>query len=69
VEANVLVPRIMSRQVGLSPLAVVIALLLGADWFGLPGAILAIPTAAIASAVVLEIRSPTEKPVAAQNRK
>lgn len=69
VEANVLVPRIMSRQVGLSPLAVVVALLLGADWFGLPGAILAIPTAAIASAIVLEIRSPTEKPVTAQNRK
>jgi predicted PurR-regulated permease PerM len=69
VEANVLVPRIMSRQVGLSPLAVVIALLLGADWFGLPGAILAIPTAAIASAIVLEIRSPTEKPATAQNRK
>jgi len=69
IEANVLVPRIMSRQVGLSPLAVVIALLIAADWFGLPGAILAIPTAAIGSAVILELRSPTERPAAPQNRK
>jgi predicted PurR-regulated permease PerM len=69
IEANVLVPRIMSRQVGLSPLAVVVALLLAADWFGLPGAILAIPTTAIASAIILELRSPTEKLAPAQNRK
>jgi predicted PurR-regulated permease PerM len=54
VESNVLVPKIMERQVGLSSLAVFVALLLGAEWFGLAGAILAIPTTAIAAAVIEE---------------
>jgi len=54
-EANVLVPKIMERRVGVSPVAVVIALLVGADLYGLFGAILAIPTAAILSIVVEDI--------------
>jgi predicted PurR-regulated permease PerM len=57
-DTNVLMPRIMGRQVGLSSLAVFIAVLLGAEWFGLTGALLAIPTTAIVSAVVEELRSP-----------
>jgi len=58
VEANILVPKIMERQVGLSSLAVFIALLVGAEWFSIVGAILAIPTAAIAAAIVEELRKP-----------
>jgi predicted PurR-regulated permease PerM len=46
-EANVLVPKIMERQVGVSAVAVIVALLIGAELSGLVGAILAIPTAAI----------------------
>jgi predicted PurR-regulated permease PerM len=57
-DTNLLIPRIMGRQVGLSSLAVFVAVLLGAEWFGLTGAILAIPTTAIVSAVVEELRSP-----------
>jgi len=56
-DTNVLIPRIMGHQVGLSSLAVLVAVLLGAEWFGLTGAILAIPTTAIVSAIVEELRS------------
>ena len=54
-EANVLVPKIMERSVGVSPVAVLVALLIGGALMGLPGAILAIPTAALLSVIVEEI--------------
>ena len=53
-EANILVPKIMERSVGVSPVAVLVALLVGGALWGLVGAILAIPTAAILSVVVEE---------------
>ncbi len=54
-EANVLVPKIMERRVGVSPVAVLVALLIGGELYGLIGAILAIPTAAILSVIVEEM--------------
>ncbi len=54
-EANVLVPKIMERRVGVSPVAVLVALLIGGALWGLVGAILAIPTAAILSIIVDQI--------------
>ncbi len=54
-EANVLVPKIMERRVGVSPVAVMVALLVGGSVHGLAGAILAIPTAAILSIILDEI--------------
>jgi predicted PurR-regulated permease PerM len=54
-EANVLVPKIMERRVGVSPVTVIIALLIGVELWGLLGAILAIPTAAILSVIVQEL--------------
>src|SRR5436305_12314615 len=53
-EANVLVPKIMERRVGVSPVVVMVALLIGGALSGLVGAILAIPTAAILSVIVSE---------------
>jgi len=53
-EANILVPKIMERRVGVSPVAVIVALLIGGELYGLVGAILAIPTAAILSVIVEE---------------
>jgi predicted PurR-regulated permease PerM len=41
-------PRVMSRKVSISPLAVFIAFLIGASLLGIVGAIMAIPVAAIA---------------------
>jgi predicted PurR-regulated permease PerM len=53
-EANVLVPKIMERRVGVSPVVVMVALLIGGALWGIVGAILAIPTAAIISVIVSE---------------
>ena len=70
VEANILIPKIMERQVGVSSLAVFLALLVGAEWFGLAGAILAIPTTAIVSAILEELRKPpADRPMPAQQRR
>ncbi len=60
-EANVLVPKIMERRVGVSPVAVLVALLVGGELYGLVGAILAIPTAAILSIILEEIASGQEQ--------
>ena len=46
-ENHVLVPRVMSKQVGLSAALVIISLLIGGSLLGILGAILAIPTAGI----------------------
>jgi predicted PurR-regulated permease PerM len=54
-EANILVPKIMERSVGVSPVAVLVALLIGGALWGLVGAILAIPTVALLSVIVEEI--------------
>ena len=51
IENNVLVPKIMERQVGLTAVTVIVALLLGTAWYGAVGAILAVPTAAIIKVV------------------
>ena len=54
-EANVLVPKIMERRVGVSPVAVMVALLVGGALWGVIGAILAIPTAAIISVIIEDV--------------
>jgi predicted PurR-regulated permease PerM len=54
-EANILVPKIMERRVGVSPVTVIVALLIGGELWGLLGAILAIPTAAILTVIVNEL--------------
>lgn len=46
-ENHVLVPKIMARQVGVSPVIVITALLIGGALLGIVGALLAVPTAAI----------------------
>jgi predicted PurR-regulated permease PerM len=56
-EANILVPKIMERRVGVSPVTVIIALLVGGELWGLLGAVLAIPTAAILAVIVDELTS------------
>jgi predicted PurR-regulated permease PerM len=61
-EANILVPKIMERRVGVSPVTVMIALLIGGALWGLIGAILAIPTAAILSVVVEEVSGVSNEP-------
>jgi predicted PurR-regulated permease PerM len=50
-ESYVLVPKVMERQVGVNAVTVIVALLLGEALLGVIGAILAVPTAAIAKVV------------------
>lgn len=54
-ENHVLVPKIMSRQVGVSAVVVIIALLVGGSLLGIVGAILAVPTAAILQVLLEEL--------------
>ena len=54
-ENHLLVPKIMQRQVGISPVFVIIALLIGGSLLGVIGAILAVPTAAILQVVFEEL--------------
>jgi predicted PurR-regulated permease PerM len=61
VENHVLVPKVMSRQVGVSAVTVITALLIGGKLLGIPGAILAVPTAAILQVLFTEWRNTREK--------
>jgi predicted PurR-regulated permease PerM len=53
-EAYFVIPRVMGRAIGLSPVFVLLAILVGVKLFGFLGAIIAVPTAAIISVVVEE---------------
>ena len=55
-ENHVLVPKVMERQVGVSAVVVVTALLIGGSLLGVVGAILAVPTAAILHVLLQELR-------------
>ena len=60
IENNFLVPRIMERQVGVSAITVVVALLIGTELLGLVGALLAVPTAAIIQVLFQEFMKKEE---------
>lgn len=61
IENHVLVPKVMARQVGVSPVTVIVALLLGGKLLGVVGALLAVPTAAILQVVIGELLTQKEK--------
>jgi len=58
--ANALVPRIMSRAVGLNPIIIVLVMLIGAELAGGLGLILAVPVASIIDVIVSVLRSDRE---------
>ena len=60
-ENHVLVPKVMERQVGVSPVTVIVALLIGGKLLGIIGAILAVPTAAILQVVLGEVIAARDK--------
>lgn len=60
-ENHVLVPKVMSRQVGVSPVTVIVALLIGGRLLGVVGALLAVPTAAIVQVLFTELLDQKEK--------
>lgn len=64
-EPHYLVPRIMSRVVGMSPILTLVALLAGIKLLGILGGLLAVPVAAalqvIAAEIVEELQSPGKR--------
>lgn len=54
-ENHVLVPKIMSKQVGVSAVTVLVALLIGGSLLGIIGALLAVPTAAMLQVILEEL--------------
>jgi len=54
-EGHVIVPKVMQKAVGLNPLVSIVALLVGAELFGIVGALLAIPVATAVSAILSEL--------------
>jgi predicted PurR-regulated permease PerM len=61
-ENHVLVPKVMQRQVGVSPVTVIVALLVGGKLLGILGAILAVPSAAILQVLFTELVTDKEVP-------
>ena len=55
VEPHILVPRIMSRVVGMSPIVTLVALLTGIKLLGILGGLLAVPMAAALQVIVREV--------------
>ncbi len=53
-ENQVLVPKVMGRAVGLNPVIVILAILIGQKLYGLFGVVLAVPLAAVISVVVAD---------------
>jgi predicted PurR-regulated permease PerM len=68
-ENHILVPKIMSRQVGLSPVTVIVSLLIGGSLLGVIGAILAVPTAAIIQVIATEFMTDDDPPAGAASKK
>jgi predicted PurR-regulated permease PerM len=54
IENSILVPNIMKKAVGLSPVVIILAVLIGAKLLGLIGALLAVPISAIISVIIQE---------------
>jgi predicted PurR-regulated permease PerM len=67
IEGNVLTPKVMERQVGVSAAAVIVALLVGHALLGVLGAVLAIPSAAIVKVALGELLR-EEKPALVDRR-
>jgi predicted PurR-regulated permease PerM len=61
VEGNVLVPRIMEKAVGVSPLTVIIGILIGSTLAGIGGALLAVPVAATVQVLVNNLLNNTSE--------
>jgi predicted PurR-regulated permease PerM len=59
IEANVLNPKIIGDQAHIHPVLVIFSLLVGEHFFGLPGALLAVPVLSIAQCFFLHFRTIT----------
>lgn len=56
IENNVLVPRIMQRAVGMSPIVVILGITIGGKFFGIAGALLSIPLISLLVIIYKNVR-------------
>jgi predicted PurR-regulated permease PerM len=63
-EGNLIAPKIVSRTVGVSPLTVIFAVIMGGELFGITGMFVAVPIAGMLRVVIETLRPPglTEPP-------
>jgi len=61
IEGNILVPFVMNKAVGVSPLVTILAMLIGFEFLGILGAIMAVPLASILSIFLFDIRKVEKK--------
>ena len=54
-EGHIIVPKVMQKAVGLNPLISILALIMGAKFFGLVGALMAIPVATAVATTLTEL--------------
>ncbi len=54
IENNLIIPNLMKSQTGVSPLVVMVAILVGGEFLGVIGALLAVPTAAVIQILLRE---------------
>jgi predicted PurR-regulated permease PerM len=54
-EGHIIAPNVVSKSVGLSPLAVVLALLAGGEIAGIPGLLLAVPVAGMVRVLIVDL--------------
>jgi predicted PurR-regulated permease PerM len=66
-ESHILIPRVMSRVLGLSPLVTIVALLVGVQLMGVLGGLVALPVAAGLQVIVREISAEIEPDSVAAN--
>lgn len=65
-EGNLIAPKVVSKSVDLSPLAVTLALLAGGELAGIPGLLLAVPVAGIIRVLIVNFRPAPVEPISAQ---
>lgn len=53
IEGNILAPKVLGKSVGLHPLFIILALMAGAELYGIVGMLLAVPTAAIIRIIII----------------
>jgi predicted PurR-regulated permease PerM len=61
IENNLIIPKLMKSQTGVSPLIVMVAIIVGGEFLGVIGALLAVPTAAVIQILIrdyLDSRDP-----------
>lgn len=55
VENSLLVPKVMQGVIGINPILILITLLVGAELFGVAGAIISVPMAAVLQVIIFDI--------------